>query len=66
MVRRDVSAVREKLEGKDGRGGLCALVEKHDVRIVRLERYLPYILALLGVCTILVFGRYVVGPTALP
>ncbi len=57
----DLIRVKERIEGKDGRGGLCALVEKQEKRINALENWRWYLIGGITLSTffLVLFGRLI-------
>jgi len=60
QIHGDMQSIKERLEGRDGKGGLCAQVENQGVRISNLENWKYYIVGGITIATFLLvaFGRY--------
>ena len=60
QIHGDMHSIKERLEGRDGRGGLCAQVENQAERITRLENWKFYIVGGITLATfvLVIFGRY--------
>ena len=60
QIHGDMQSIKERLEGRDGKGGLCAQVENQGVRISNLENWKYYIVGGISLATfaLVVFGRY--------
>jgi len=63
----------ERIEGKDGQGGIYQLLQKQELKIeacessiTKLWNWRHYTLALLMLILLLITGRYFFGPTQLP
>jgi hypothetical protein len=53
-IHQDVNHMKEKIEGKDGTGGLCGSIESQEKRISGLEQSKWYLAGALGLLIILV------------
>ena len=60
QIHGDMQSIKERLEGRDGRGGLRAQVENQAERITRLENWKFYIVGGITLATfvLVIFGRY--------
>ena len=61
-----LDSVIDKIQGSDGRGGLCAKIEAQEDRIKKLEDWRWWLAGALSLITLLLVGRYVVLPGSLP
>jgi hypothetical protein len=61
QINGSLGRVIERLEGKDGTGGLCAIVDMQGKRIGALENWRWYLLGGISLATfvLVVFGRYI-------
>lgn len=61
MIHNDMLQIKERLEGRDGHGGLCAEVSDQAMRIQRLENWRWYLIGGLSIITFLLvaLGRYI-------
>lgn len=54
IIHQDVNQMKEKIQGKDGKGGLCSQIEQQGNRISDLERSRWYLAGGLGLLLLLV------------
>ena len=53
-IHQDVNHLKEKIEGKDGKGGLCGAIDDQAMRINKLEESRWYLAGGLGLLILLV------------
>lgn len=60
QIHGDMKQVKERLEGKDGTGGICAVLESHGKDIQELQNWRWYIIGGISIITffLVAFGRY--------
>ena len=56
----------EKIQGVDGKGGLCEQIARHEKELTDNKKWRIYQAVMLIALIILISGRYIFGPTSIP